>query len=199
MAQATSENPVVIDPNGDLILVIGTSKTISLRVQSKILSLASKVFLTMFSLPFKEGTGLASSVEPYSVSLPEDDPDAMTILCKLLHFQFSSFTQTPSSTQLRELASAAHKYDCVAAISVMTTKWLSDTQFHMDVDGDVYDNRGGFPDEDLLEASYLLKNHESFKVVTKQAVYARIGCFTAGPGDSTTEVLPTKVIGKLCP
>lgn len=165
----------MIDPNGDLILVVGTKEKTSLRVQSKILSVASKVFLTMFSQSYMEGMGLASASEPYSVSLPEDDPEGLTILCKLLHFQFSSFTSTPTSEELMDLAVTAHKYDCVAALSCMSTKWLLDTDFHMD--------EGFYPAEELLVASYLLKNHDSFKEVTKQCVYGRSCSFTAEPPD----------------
>lgn len=52
---------VVIDPDGDVLLLVGkkTAKA-SLQVSSKVLSVTSTVFKAMFSRNLKEGNGLAA-------------------------------------------------------------------------------------------------------------------------------------------
>lgn len=51
----------VIDPEGDVVLVVGTDESkISVQVSSKVLSIASKVFHRMFSGTFNEAVELAA-------------------------------------------------------------------------------------------------------------------------------------------
>lgn len=52
---------VAIDPDGDVLLVVGSNKSqVSLQVSSKVLSVASKMFKTMFFGQFKEAVELAN-------------------------------------------------------------------------------------------------------------------------------------------
>ena len=69
----------VMDPEGDIILVLGD---VGLQVSSKVLSLASPVFKAMFGPHFAEGQGQASSTKIRRVKLHDDDVEAMKILCK---------------------------------------------------------------------------------------------------------------------
>lgn len=48
---------VIVDDDGDVDLLVGPEET-RLRVSSKVLTLASKVFSAMFSDRFKEGNAL---------------------------------------------------------------------------------------------------------------------------------------------
>lgn len=60
-----------------------------LAVSSKILCLASPVFNTMFRSSFKEAVNLMdnkASSTPYFLDLPEDDAEAKTVFCKIIHF-----------------------------------------------------------------------------------------------------------------
>lgn len=53
-----------VDPDGDIILVIGLAEDIhdvSIQVSSKVLSVASKVFKAMFSRNFKGGNEMAAA------------------------------------------------------------------------------------------------------------------------------------------
>jgi hypothetical protein len=71
----------MIDPDGDVLLQVGSSEPKAhLLVFSKVLSLASPVFAVMLSPRFKGGIGLrlGNSCE---IPLPEDDLEAMTLLC----------------------------------------------------------------------------------------------------------------------
>ncbi|KAK5734408.1 hypothetical protein LTR17_008906 [Elasticomyces elasticus] len=79
-------NIVNVDPAGDVILVCsaGSEGETRLRVSSAALSLGSPVFKAMLSVRFREGHELALNSR-IDVPLPEDDGEAMTILCNVLH------------------------------------------------------------------------------------------------------------------
>ena len=48
-----------VDPDGDLVITVGSSSPRSFRVSAKVLSVASDVFRKMFGPNFKEGSSLA--------------------------------------------------------------------------------------------------------------------------------------------
>lgn len=75
---SSSPSVVDVDPHGDVFLLLGPSKNVSLRVSYKALSLASPVLAALFSPRFSEGQLLSSSTDVRKVPLREDDPDAMT-------------------------------------------------------------------------------------------------------------------------
>jgi len=90
---------VTIDPAGDVYLVCGLETegpAITLRVSSQIMSLASPVFRTMLGPRFEEGTRLtrSGSVE---VLLPDDDAEAMTLICNILHHRQHAVITNPFS------------------------------------------------------------------------------------------------------
>ncbi|EXJ58874.1 hypothetical protein A1O7_06304 [Cladophialophora yegresii CBS 114405] len=58
------------------------------RVSSKVMSLASPVFIAMFTSGFKESwTFRGTASDPSSISLPDDDSAAFIYLSKVIHFQ----------------------------------------------------------------------------------------------------------------
>ena len=67
---------------GDVILILENET--KLLVSSTMLVEASPVFNAMFGTNFKEGQNLSPD-NPPEISLPDDDPDAMFLLCELLH------------------------------------------------------------------------------------------------------------------
>ncbi|GIZ45836.1 hypothetical protein CKM354_000898700 [Cercospora kikuchii] len=75
-----------IDPEGDVILVVGELDD-QFQVSSAVLSKASPVFQAMLGPNFREGQQLRSNgnTEPVEIPLPDDDPKAMTLMCRLLH------------------------------------------------------------------------------------------------------------------
>lgn len=110
-----SAQPQVIDPDGDTILVLGSGKEIvTLRVSSKVLVLASPVFAAMFSPKFSEGSILLSAGRN-EIPLPEDDYEAMTWICEVLHFR-PNVTTDISFELLEKIAVLCDKYDLVAAL-----------------------------------------------------------------------------------
>lgn len=119
------------DPAGDLLLVLETAEDgkpsqSSIRVSSKVLSLASPVFAAMLSPRFAEGQALltSTSTDTPSISLPDDNSEAMIWLCKALHFKKDLPVDIDFSL-LRELAILCDKYDLVGALNPWSHAWFS--------------------------------------------------------------------------
>lgn len=108
-----------VDPGGDVIVVMKDKEEDTERkflVCSKILSVASPVFAKLFESRFREGEELRRSgcVE---VPLTQDDPDAMAMIFRVLHFQ--NTLELAHEIQAKELAAVAthsDKYECVKAL-----------------------------------------------------------------------------------
>lgn len=142
------------DPAGDLVLVIGSGDSRrSIRASSKVLSLASPVLAAMFSPHrFLEGTALSPS-NPPEISLPEDDPEAVTMFCHLVHFrEYHGKQPAPSFDQLMNMALFCDKYDAGLALNPWSEVWLH-SQLAPESSTD-YRN--------LLALAYAFDNQESF-------------------------------------
>lgn len=118
--QATPDGPPqtkTIDPSGDVLLKIGPSRqpSVKLLVNSRVLSFASPVFAAMFGGHFAEGQDL-SSARPQEVSLPEDDPVSMEILCNIAHMKISEMPAEMEHTALADFAILCDKYRCIDTI-----------------------------------------------------------------------------------
>lgn len=143
---------IILDPDGDVCLqlqgykphepvvtVMGSSSqpntdegqvdsTLDLIVSSKVLSVASPIFKTMFFGRFKEGVELARSKafsQVYTVELPEDHAQAMLILCSVIHSKDEHIPVRPDTSLLQELALLADKYQCVQALKFPAESWLT--------------------------------------------------------------------------
>ncbi|GIZ37364.1 hypothetical protein CKM354_000081400 [Cercospora kikuchii] len=76
----------VLAADGDVILILGATKQ-RIRVCSLTLSRASAVFAALFGPHFREGQQSRSSRAPVDVALPDDDPDDVAFVCRVLHFR----------------------------------------------------------------------------------------------------------------
>ena len=85
LSAAPPRSDKVIDPLGDIVLVVGKSDS-ELRVSSAVLRLASSVFAAMVKPHFAEGRELAEAGSA-RIRLPDDDEAAMSLLCEALHYQ----------------------------------------------------------------------------------------------------------------
>ncbi len=133
-------NTIVVDPDGDLTLRVGNddttngekdteSKVLELTISSKILTLVSPVFKVMLTGQFKEAIELAEwkpSSRLYILELPDDDPEATSILTKILHHKTHEITQNPSPSCLEQLAFLCDKYKCTGALKYAGGIWLRD-------------------------------------------------------------------------
>lgn len=155
-----------VDPEGDVILVVGPDKR-RMRVDSRCLRRASKVFAAMFSTRFAEGQNL-SPLEPKEVPLPEDDHEHMLVLCNAFHLKNEVLESTPTTSDMLNLAVLIDKYDCAEAVRFISKAWLlgwkktyhqpwRKTYYQQDV-------------ERLVAAAYLMRDQEQFRVYTKVLV-----------------------------
>ncbi|KAH0536866.1 hypothetical protein FGG08_006297 [Glutinoglossum americanum] len=119
---------ITLDSSGDVIFLVGGKtphhqKSQLLLASSKILSLASPVFAAMFRHGFQEGKTLSSrSMDP--IPLPDDNPDAIILLFKVLHFRSRDVPWDPDLGTLAHLAVVCDKYDCVEAVAAWSRVWL---------------------------------------------------------------------------
>lgn len=99
-----------IADSGDVILVVGQEEAQKqFRVSSHMLRAASKAFNVMFGPLFQEGQQLDVN-QPKSVPLPDDDADAMEILCRIIHLQNDSVTDDMDEDEVLAVAKLVDKY-----------------------------------------------------------------------------------------
>jgi hypothetical protein len=114
-----------IDHDGDAVLRLNTSEdsNIDILVSSKVLTMVSPVFAAMLSPRYREGQRSASgTLSP--IPLPEDDCDAMIVLCHIFHFKYSELPATPDLELFKNLALICDKYDCVSVLKFISEQWL---------------------------------------------------------------------------
>jgi hypothetical protein len=116
----------VIDKRGDVILHVGEGNedAVSLLVSSHVLSLASSVFEAMFEGRFAEGQNL-STTSPPTIPFPDDDPEYMAILCKLVHMQTDDIPGALKISELVEFAVLCEKYNCANGVRPWSRVWVS--------------------------------------------------------------------------
>lgn len=174
-----------IDPNGDVYLVVGFSEPMThLLVSSKALSLSSPVFAALFSPHFKEGSSL-SSEHPTEIPLPEDDPEAMTLLCNCLHFRTDQVPRDIEFPLLKCLAILCDKYDVAKAILPWSILWLQKWETSNCEDGF----------EGLLMVIYALDCAEAFNKLSKKAILSQVGPFDTHKVLEWFEMIPEGMIG----
>ena len=112
-----------IAPNGDIVIKAGQDdNTVTVRIHSLLLKVASPVFIAMLSTNFFEGSAAYSPDRP--LLLPDDNGPAFLQLCKIIHCQ----TETGISLDsLTELLVIADKYQCVEAITPLAAMALTVT------------------------------------------------------------------------
>ena len=179
---------MVVDPSGDVILVVGdTTLGKNIQVSSHVLSLASTVFKAMFSPHFQEGQRIkASSESAVKISLPDDDPEAAGLACKILHHTIDNTLENPNLGLLAKLATFADKYDCVRSLRPSTQRWIHNLQSGT--------NPAGY--YNLLVLSYLFDDPELFQKLTRNMVLEYGGSFQQFVSEHGQEILPVFVARK---
>lgn len=118
-----SINPsfITIDDQGDLILAADSQH---LQVSSNVMRLASPVFRAMIQPGrFLEGQTHRDSAKPATVKLEDDDANALTVLCSILHFKKVVFFA--DIAHLAAFADLCDKYQCARAPLYHILHWLS--------------------------------------------------------------------------
>ena len=113
-----------IDPSGDILIYL--QEDMILRISSKVLAIASKVFSAMFQKGFQVGNILAETGSGI-VELPDDDPKAIHALCLLLHHHHPlSIPYVVDAEFLHRMAIVVDKYACADAVYGWAMHQVSD-------------------------------------------------------------------------
>ena len=142
MAESKVVN-VDVDPDGEVILVCGytpkssnagqikggepdqtVAGTMKIRVRALILTLNSPVFRALLSPRFREGSHLAANAT-VEIALPEDNGNAMKILCQVLHLRNNNVPRRLRLEELLATAKLADKYDVVEGAKHAADGWMS--------------------------------------------------------------------------
>lgn len=151
-----------IDMEGDVIIVAqgsSTDKTRRFLVSTKVLGLASPVFLKMFGPKFLEGQQLTNTYRP-EIALYHDIPIIMGVIFTILHYQEPKEVCEMSSHWLATFAIHCDKYDCTKALWPRVHIWLRNYEKEIMTP----QNHGN-----LLLAAYLFRDSKQFTAFSREA------------------------------
>lgn len=149
---------LVIDHDGKLYMNV--EHKLRLRVSVKFLTANSPVFKSMFSGRYSEGQQKFTTSAPGKVDFPEDNAEAMKMLCCALHLQYQhDFMRKITARKFYAVAVLADKYDCTVALSQVGFCWYCS----LDVDMATYQQH-----LEVLAATYLLNLRTSFERLSKK-------------------------------
>ena len=140
-ADGTSLPPMmVMDPEGDVILVIPRSngKKARFQINSNILCVASPVFRAMLGKHsrFKEGRALAAArlqsdtdtasgfSRAYELTLAGDNANAFAVVLRILHTKNNLVPSSLNEYQLYGIAVICDKYDLTPAVMLWVDRWM---------------------------------------------------------------------------
>ncbi|OLN97191.1 hypothetical protein CCHL11_02117 [Colletotrichum chlorophyti] len=172
-----------VAPNGELILEVGfraRERSQEIRVHAVILSNASPVFASMLEASrFGEGIAVqvATASNPARIALPDDDFQAMEIICRIIHGRAadpkSSSVLDLRPSEILDVAITADKYDCVPALALAIEHWLKPGKA-----GNLTKNgQMGVWVCDLLMAAYWFRHAAAFETVSGHLISDIAGSF----------------------
>lgn len=190
-AIASEDGTLVVDPLGDVILVVGvTPLQQSIQVSSHVLSLASNVFKAMFGRHFQEGRRIKATPETMvTIPLPDDDPEAAGLACRILHNRIDNTLENPNLELLAKLATFGDKYDCVQSLRPSTQRWFQKLQSGI--------HRKGY--HNLLVLSYRFDDPDLFQKLTMNMVLEHDGPFLRFILNYGQDILPDSLASKCIP
>ena len=174
------------DPDGDLTLVIGVDKT-HFRISSSSLCLASPVFAVMLRPGFMEGQTLLSN-GALTLTLAEDDPEALLYACHLL--QNPHIERKPIRyTLLMKLAVLCDKYDLAYGLKSWIDVWINNSVMEAKCD----ENRI-YPE--MLWMTYVFDHHEAFYQFSRALLMSATSFIQAQEEAWTGGFLPERLLRK---
>lgn len=105
----------VITPLGDLILVVGGNE-VRVRVHSAVIRDAAPIMLNGIQ---------ASERKPAELRLPDEEPEAIELLCKIWHCT-TGLASTPTPRVMFLMAQSASKFSAISRASLMARIWIKD-------------------------------------------------------------------------
>lgn len=134
----------------DLSLLVGENNDGKFQAQYNVvlasLCLASPVFKAMHLGPFKEK-------DERIIRLPEDDPDGLSTLLRIMHFQFKALPKF-TIDRIAKIAIMSDKYQCIEILH----PWMDEIQETISASALDWAKV-----EDSLFAAWIFKEHDSFK------------------------------------
>lgn len=143
---------------GDVLIISGDKEML---VSSHVLSLASSVFNRMLEPGFLEGNVDRSQEHPLELSLPDDDPEALTLLFHIIHFSPRRKYDHPHVDLMLQLVQLADKYDCARPVQDASERWLrAHARTEQDLDVLVI----------LIAIAFFIESEEEFQLNTAALV-----------------------------
>ncbi|KAL2881976.1 hypothetical protein SGCOL_002715 [Colletotrichum sp. CLE4] len=152
--ESTRQDPA---PKGDLIFIAGPSRH-EIRVYALVLSNASPIFAS--TIPKANFDKDAAISDPARLSLPDDDPKVMDIMCHILHGSSlnADMREIPPKLVLA-VAILAAKYHCTVSVTAAAEYWLSpEIMDTIAQHGLVHPEK-----KDLLLAAYWFRHESAFE------------------------------------
>lgn len=145
---------------GDIVLIVGQDeKQKSLRVSSHMLRAASKTLSVMFGPIFQEGQNLDVHA-PKPIPLPDDDAEAMELVCRVIHLQNDSIPNKLDTDKVLRIAKLVDKYALHRTIYLAADRWLQPPQPPAIMDLGK-----------LMFAADLMNHDPGFRRITKALLY----------------------------
>ncbi|MCJ1290939.1 hypothetical protein MMC34_002481 [Xylographa carneopallida] len=167
--EGETQPAVEIDPRGDVILEFTNpdGKKASLLVSSKVMSLASPVFDNMFNSSFSECYQNHAAGKILIVLLPQDDAEAFTIICKVIHHRTDEVSQKITVDCIVNIAMLCDKYKVVRAISPSSAAWFQAPLADIFVRSDFK----------LLDAAFVLDAPYAFSRISWDIIMSHTGLY----------------------
>lgn len=128
-APSRPDDIVLIDPDGDLILLVGSGrnnmKPAFFRVCASTLRRASPFWKAMLFGPWKESKP-ADGTDSWIVDLPKDDPKHLRVLLDIVHSNISAVPERPHYTSgLAGIVILADKFQMIRHLRPWSNGWAS--------------------------------------------------------------------------
>ena len=146
---------------------------------------------------FKEGQHQRSACHLKRIDLPDDDPEAMVSLCKIVHFRADNsdiLTGRPSpqlGVQLLKLAIVVDKYECIDSLGL-----ASDAIFERFVHCEQEVRESMECTANLTAAAYMLQKQLYFALFTRRLVLDHCNPYTEVLEYACVPIIPTVALCK---
>ncbi|KAF7197555.1 hypothetical protein HII31_01058 [Pseudocercospora fuligena] len=182
-------NIEVIAPDGDFILKAGRENTVEFKVSS--------TRLREVSTTLRQNLNTIIDQQPQGskvINFPQDNPDAMREILKMLHLRPSSGqVKVWSADKILEFASTLKRYDLVNHLRYQAHAILMDWLREYEFDERLLLTVCG----DIVAAAYLLDHKKAFFLATKQLMRSCVGDFAELADGRCGRDVPAKALIKL--